>query len=132
MGVIIDDDRPKQHAPMPVRCLEDELVRVREVKRESCVECRLSPRLDGRTRCRTCQLAHERTNRARSRWASADADWRMYTRAVANGGVVQATSVNQHIIERLIEQGRMRWGTPAELERMGLSARGNYAVIPRQ
>lgn len=131
MGVIEDADLPRQHAPRPVRCLEDDLVPVRAVARQSCVECRLSPRLDGRTRCRSCQNAYERVNRARSRWASNDADWRMYVKAVANGGVVQATNGNQHILERLIGQGRMRWGTAAELERMGLNPRGNYAVVPR-
>lgn len=132
MGVVGDeDDRPKQHAPRPVRCLDDDVVPVRPVVRESCAECRLSPRLEGRARCRACQLTHERVARARARWYSTDAEWRVYTRAVAQGGIVQATAANRHIIERLVAAGRMRWGMAAELERMSLPADGSYAVVPR-
>ncbi|MFZ9959226.1 MAG: hypothetical protein ACO3GP_02445 [Candidatus Limnocylindrus sp.] len=131
MGVIDDNDRPRQHQPQPVRCLEAELVTPRRPQASCCVDCLVSPRLHGRTRCVTCDRARDRQTRLKAARHNYDASWRIYTRAVANGGVVKAHTNNVAIIERLIGEGRMRWGTAAELERMGLDPTENYAVIPR-
>jgi hypothetical protein len=115
------DDQPRQHRPQPVRNLESELAPFRGLG-PRCTDCGFSRPKAGEWLCGPC----ERERQLRKKTALAKRSGHnqraesIVEQRIADGGWAVATANNRHIIERLIQQGRARWMTPAEQQRHGL------------
>jgi len=122
MGVIEDEDRPRQHRPTPVRCLEAELVGPVFDARPRCSDCGLLQPLMGEHVCKPCERERQLARRnARMRKASHDdRAERIIEQRIKDGGWVAVATKNRHIIERLVQAGRARWLSVGEQTQLGL------------
>jgi hypothetical protein len=127
MGVF-DDDRPKQHKLAPVRCLEAELVPALPAPAAGvCTRCALSPRQTGKTMCGVCHRAVDLSTRSKRRALDQRAEARVIERADKAGWVIPA-HYDAHTIERMVEDGRLRWLSDTERRRYGLEKFYEVAV----
>lgn len=128
MGVIDDPDRPKQHRPAPVRCLEAELVPRLPKPAKVCEVCCLTAPLAGRSMCTVCQRAADSHARGKLRDARRRAENKVLARAAKIGWIVPVRH-DRHIVERMIENGTLRWLRPTERRRYGLDRFDDVAVV---
>lgn len=132
MGVIDDDDRPKQHRPAPVRCLEEELLPpAPNVAR--CTRCH-NHACAGKTVCTVClrkdQLLRKTRKNARTEKASeARRFLRMRTSMVCAGGIMVQTPTNRRTLNAFVEAGNARWATPRDLRRLGRTDNGQRIAL---
>lgn len=128
MGVIDDPDRPKQHRPAPVRCLERELAPLTIRLKAVCERCCLSPPKAGKTLCDVCQRAVACHERGKRRDADRRAENKVLARAAKVGWIVPGYH-DRHIVERMVENGTLRWLRPTERRRYGLDRFDDVAVV---
>lgn len=131
VGVVgSDDDRPRQHRPAPVRCLEHELAPFRDT-RPRCTDCGIMFPSESRTVCHVCERERALRSRQRNRRHGVSAEQRIEDRIASDGHVV-ATRNNMHVIERLLQQRRVRWLSESERTERGLQRFGAVVVLRMQ
>lgn len=129
MGVIDDDDRPKQHKPAPVRCLENELSTFVPT-RLKCVSCLHNFRPATSTRCNVCERAYQkRANALRKKNGAYKRRLRVLQAMTRNGGWVIETRRNSRNVCDYVESGSARWGTARDLRRLGLPDGTRVAIL---
>lgn len=128
-GVVGDDLTPRERAPqLPVRCLEDELVGAPVDLRERCAECLLNPRPVGFRHCAICRRDRQQRDRGKRAADRERSERRVVGRIQAQKGIL-ATRQNEHLIERLLEAGVVRWATETERVRLGFRAVDNVVMM---
>jgi hypothetical protein len=120
MGVVDDDDRPKQHKPAPVRCLEDELLPpVPRARR--CVQCHNHAMPKG-DKCNVCARKIQLEKKVRPPQTQSNQSRsfkRLRTAAICNGGLIVETRANSRYLADFVDAGNARWATVRDLNRLG-------------
>lgn len=129
MGVIEDDDRPRQLRPQPVRCLEDELVGPVIDPRPRCKCCYLSYQPVGHPYCAACRRELEQKAKHKGKLHDDRTERKLMDRIGKTGALV-ATGQNERTLSRLVEGGLLRWATHTERRRLGYERFENVAVLP--
>lgn len=132
MGVIDDPDRPRQHKPAPVRCLERELLPPAP-KVARCARCH-NHALAGKTVCTVClrkgQLREKTRRRERAENATEARRFvRMRATMICHGGIVVETSANARTLGEFVDAGNARWATARDLRRLGLNDNARVAIL---
>ena len=118
MGVIDDDDRPRQHKPRPVKCYEEALL-PKLPPSTKCVDCRLNKVQREGERCPLCE--RERSyHAAAKRTARKRKSLGVVERRLHSVGFVVEMAHNADAVAALIGDGRARWATPRDKRRLGL------------
>lgn len=117
-GVILDDERPKQHKPARVRCYEEELLPKVVIAHRLCERCKVSPAAERMAYCAPCRrdigwvtkgrLAKHRNAAARTLERLRTVGW------LAKNGQ------NGAIIDELIRDGYARIATARDRARHGV------------
>lgn len=123
-GVIVDDERPKQHRPAQVRCYEEELLPHVETPRRLCGRCKVSPATERTPHCAPCRrdMGWVVKGRIAKRRATVA---RTLERLRAVGWLAR-TKQNAAVIDELIRDGYAKIATPRECARHGV---GDNRVI---
>lgn len=132
MGVIDDEDRPRQHRPAPVRCLERELLPPAP-KVARCYYCH-NHAIAGNTICTVCQrkgqLREKTKRRARE---NKDSQLRRFMRLRASmicaGGIMRENTSNARTLGEFVDAGNARWATARDLRRLGLNDNARIAIL---
>jgi hypothetical protein len=132
MGVIDDADRPRQHKPAPVRCLEDELLPPTP-KVERCNRCH-NHAIAGKAICTVClrkgQLLIKTRKHSRSEKAlDAKRFIRLRASMMRSDGILAQTPTNARALTAFVEAGNARWATPRDLRRLGRDENGQRIAI---
>lgn len=130
MGVIADDDRPRQHRPLPVRDMEVEVSPVRDPRRR-CVDCGLLAPSARPELCVPC--LRERQLREKNRALKRDHNARSAERdiiiRIRERGHIRTHTNNRHIIDRLLASGTVRLLTDDERQQQGLQRYREIVVL---
>ena len=125
MGVVDDEDRPRQHKPAPVRCLEDELLPpVPRARR--CVQCHNHAMPKG-DKCNVCARKIQLEKKVRPPQTQSNQSRsfkRLRTAAICNGGLIVETRANSRYLADFVDAGNARWATARDLNRLGRSTNG--------
>lgn len=127
VGVVGDyDDRPRQHRPAPVRCLEAELSPDLIAYRQVCVDCVRAKVTPPEVRCRVCAKDYERDKRACDRYNVVKQERRVWANIERLGYCVAGNNIGA--IQRMIDAGELRWMTKRERREARLERFENVAV----
>lgn len=131
MGVIIDDDRPKQHRPAPIRCYEDELLpplpkRVGAV----CSTCKTEKPIKGKPVCMSCERdAKSWSSKTRKAYVETRRLLKFRAKLIANGGAIEVPGSLLRTAREFVDAGNARWATPRDLNRFGLPADARVVIM---
>lgn len=134
VGVVgSDDDRPRQHRPQPVRCLEDELAPMRDNRRR-CADCGLLSPSARPELCASCMRERQLAKKnavLKKRYTDHAAEQSMLERIRERGWSYVANN-NRHIVDRLVAAGKLRLMTVEEQRAAGLQRFDAVAVFRSQ
>jgi hypothetical protein len=117
-GVIVDDERPRQHKPAQVRCMDEELLPHVETPRRLCGRCKVSPATERTPHCAPCRrdmMCAAKGKAFKRRHAAAKALERLRT-----VGWLAKTKQNAVTVDELIREGYARIATARDRARHGV------------
>lgn len=123
-GVFVDDERPRQHKPAQVRCMDEELLPHVETPHRLCERCKLSPASDCVAHCAACRrdmMCAAKGKAFKRRHAVAKALDHLRT-----VGWLAKTKQNAVTVDELIREGYARIATARDRARHGV---GDNRVI---
>lgn len=126
MGVIDDDDRPRQHRPAPVKCYEEALL-PRLPPSTKCSDCHVNVVRRQGARCTTCQRDRDHRRRNSLRVRAISQAKHLAKRLTTIGYVVEMTH-NAEALARMVADGQARWASPRDKRRLGLREDWRAAV----
>lgn len=127
MGVFDDEDRPKQHKPAPVRCLEVELLPALP-KVPKCATCQIDPPIRGRDICLHCER-DQKQHKTSTTYAEDTKFMRLRARMICSGGVLVVEKRTMKTMEDFIDAGNARWANQRDLHRLGRPDDGKRVAL---